>query len=619
MPTEAELHARLREAAVQQAARAAAELDALLVELNRLEDFERICASDVEVRRGVMARREELGRTLAAVLSHWKRVGARLHLEFDEPVLGPGAEATVRAGGGPVAAPAAAPAAASGEGPATAVSVGPAVGENEAEAARSEDEPAGQSSTETIRLQAGLPAVATGSGPAGTSDGGRSLAGEPQQPVAPGLQPAEEPSVVGGAQSNPIVGLRPPQDETEEFEPDAPTETPLPAPEPLRRPSHDEAPRRDTRSDARTLGTLLTFEARAERSTAAPQLEPWMRDLAKLLRELGAPRDGDVEHELVFDTAMRCSEWVGYPAEVQRLLVAHITARARRLQAETGDLSPWLDECTARLASFAEHQELGSVAGLGRPRPLRGSWFDDADAARERLVALLPRDFLTPADREALLARIEDLVGEIACVPEDDQGSLVEQALSHVRQLLEAGLHPSDPGLVRVATPLLDALDATEFRSLERAIREELAEREEDRTDQADPVPLDWPWWGHTRNKRAIMLGGGPRELARHRLERAFEFRSFEWFDADRAALDLSTLRARVAVGDVDMLIVHARFLPHEVLRVLLTACREHGVDWVSIDHGHGVERIRSAIERFTDPEPCVSTDFDVRAARSGA
>ena len=51
----------------------------------------------------------------------------------------------------------------------------------------------------------------------------------------------------------------------------------------------------------------------------------------------------------------------------------------------------------------------------------------------------------------------------------------------------------------------------------------------------------------------------------------------------------------------------------------LVQVCREHGVDWVSIDHGHGVERIRSAIERFTDPEPCVSTDFDVRAARSGA
>lgn len=530
MPTEAELHARLRQAAVEQAARAAAELDALLAELNHLEDYERICVSDDDVRCNVSARREEVGRALASVLSHWKRVGARLQIVFDDPA---------------------------------------------AQAPVAETAPVGA------------------------------------QPAVP--PPVAEPDAID---TEPETVELPSPDVAEELEADEPTETPLPAPEPLVRRAVEARPQRPAEPPR---GTLLSFEARADRQGPSPVVERWMPDLALRLRALGMPRDGDAEHELVFDAAMGCSEWVGFPREIQRLLAALVAARARRLQTEGGALSPWLDECTTKLASYVERQELGAVAGLGRAGgPLRSSWFDDAEAAREQLCAMLPRELLTTPDRERWLTRIEDLVGEIACVPEDDRAAALEQALRGVLEALEAGVPPGDPGLVRVATPLVDALTAVEFRSLERAIREELAEREEDRTDQADPVPLDWGWWGHTRGKRALVLGGTPREIARLRLERAFEFRSLEWYDADRASTDLAAIRARVTVGDLDMIVLHTRFVAHEVTRVLLPACREHGVDWVSIDHGHGVDRIRGAIERFTEPEPYSARIVAMRSVRSG-
>lgn len=543
MPTEAELHARLRQAAVEQAARAAEELDALLSELNRLEDFERVCVSDDEVRGGVAARRDELGRALSAALSHWKRVGARLQLVFDDPPRAVAPE---------------------------------------------------------------LQAASEPSGPARRFRGASPVDARAEEPDEPPPAAAREPSATTALETG-----------AGELDADEPTEqTPIPAPEVLpRRP--EPRPARAAAPEGR--GTLLSFEARADRSSAAPVVERWMPELALRLRALGPPREGDAEHELVFDAAMGCNEWVVFPPEVQRLMAALVTARARRLQAESGAVSPWLDECTARLAAFVERAELGAVPGLGRVAgPVRGSWFEDAEAARDRLGALLPRELLATPDRERMLARIEDLVGEIACAPPDATADVLEQAVRGVREALEAGMSPNDPGLVRVATPLLEALTSVEFRSLARAIQEELAEREEDRTDAADPVPLDWPWWGHTRDKRAIIVGGTPRELPRLRLERAFEFRSLEWYDADRAAVDLASLRARVTVGDLDMVVIHARFVAHEVTRVLLPACREHGVDWVSVDHGHGVERIRRAIERFTDPQPFGAGGVAVRRVRSG-
>ncbi|HNH49638.1 MAG TPA: hypothetical protein PKY30_21520, partial [Myxococcota bacterium] len=66
----------------------------------------------------------------------------------------------------------------------------------------------------------------------------------------------------------------------------------------------------------------------------------------------------------------------------------------------------------------------------------------------------------------------------------------------------------------------------------------------------------------------------------------------------------LQTVRDRVRAGKVDLVIMLGAFVGHDADDVILPACRDRGVDWVHVDKGYGIVRIRHAIERFLDPSP---------------
>ena len=142
-------------------------------------------------------------------------------------------------------------------------------------------------------------------------------------------------------------------------------------------------------------------------------------------------------------------------------------------------------------------------------------------------------------------------------------------------------------------------------RALETAVAAlEEARRRADGTgnENYDALPEDWDWWGRTEGRRAVMLGGSPRETNRARLEQEFRFAELVWDPAEHKRNVLQRLRDRIRSGGVDLVIVLRRFVGHDTDDVVVRACKDSGTDWVHVEHGYGVNQVQAAVERFLEP-----------------
>lgn len=329
----------------------------------------------------------------------------------------------------------------------------------------------------------------------------------------------------------------------------------------------------------------------------------WEVLLAKVAHDLGPAGDeGEAEVVVLQNVVREADRWRSLPRGVQRTLVGLITARLRRAQDELGVGGPRLDDTFSMLSAWSKREQPGWVNGLSRGHaPTRGSWGADAEAYRARL----PRDEAPPAVREnveRLLAGLTAFVPEFDMAPEGAMDAVSTQFKSLVRHALENGLRPTDPRLIRLCLPHAALLDDRDFRALRKALRDEADSAEADDDEGAPPLPPDWAWWGRTRHRRGVLVGGDPREVNRERLEHAFGFAELDWVGAEFKMNNLQMVRDRVRAGKLDLVIILGSFVGHDADDVILPAARECAVDWVHVDKGYGIVRVRRAIERFLDP-----------------
>ena len=329
----------------------------------------------------------------------------------------------------------------------------------------------------------------------------------------------------------------------------------------------------------------------------------WEVLLAKVAHDLGAAGDeGESEVQVLQNVVREADRWRTLPREVQRTLVGLITARLRRAQDELGVSGPRLDDTFSMLSAWSKREQPGWVNGLSRGHaPTRGSWSADAEAYRARL----PRDEAVPAVREnleRLLLGLTAFLPEFDSAPEGAIDAVGTQFKSLVRHALENGLRHADPRLIRLCVPHAALFDDREFRALRKSLRDDAESAEADDDDRSPPLPPDWAWWGRTRHRRGVLVGGDPREVNRERLEHAFGFAELDWVGADFKRNNLQTVRDRVRAGKLDLVIILGSFVGHDADDVILPAARECAVDWVHVDKGYGIVRVRRAIERFLDP-----------------
>lgn len=329
----------------------------------------------------------------------------------------------------------------------------------------------------------------------------------------------------------------------------------------------------------------------------------WEEVLGKVVAALGEPGDdGDAEVAVLYGVIREADRWRGLPREVQRTLVGLVTARLRRAQDEMGVSGTRLDDSFSMLSAWSKREQPGWVNGLSRGHyPTRSSWTADAEA----YAARLPRADLVPAvqeNLEKLLGAVNEFSAEFGSAPAEAMEAVATQFRALVRKALDGGVRPTDPRLLKLCAPHAELFEAPEFRALRRALREDAEPAEGEDDDKAPPLPPDWAWWGRTRYRRGVLVGGDPREPNRERLERAFGFGELDWVGTEFKRNHLQTVRDRVRAGKVDIVIILGSFVGHDADEIILPAARECGVDWVHVDKGYGIVRVRRAIERFLDP-----------------
>ena len=296
----------------------------------------------------------------------------------------------------------------------------------------------------------------------------------------------------------------------------------------------------------------------------------------------------------------RAEQWVALPPELQRNFISVIAARARCLQEPTvaglvADLDPdrELNQLFSGLSGYLKREQPGFVHGLSRTHlPDGATWREDAFSLWERLTeAAAGHDVAAGPNPERAL---HDLDGVLRGEPEDDH------VVTALQATIDAGVAQDDPRLIKALRPWLDLLGKhARFKVLRKAIR---TENERDLAEASAPPPTaaiaaDWPCWVLTRNRRAVMVGGEPREEARARLQATFGFAELQWGSIDQTR-QLDSLADSLRQGGWDLLILLQGFVNHKSATKVIDACKDGPVPFVSVERGYGVERIREAIEQ---------------------
>ena len=330
----------------------------------------------------------------------------------------------------------------------------------------------------------------------------------------------------------------------------------------------------------------------------------WRADLDALLARVAPSYDDEQELERLSDLVDRCDEWTAFPKSVQRQLVGLCAARMRRLQDDCQVQAGALNRAFSTLTRFSARERPGFVVGLTRTHsPRHGSWEEDAGRFWDELDELRPQEPADDANREQLLAEVERVSSELPGAPAIARSAVESQLVRAFRAALDGGVRARDPGLVRLASSHLDLLDDRAFKSLRRAARDAEAQAAKPQVATSS-LPEDWGWLSWSEGRRAILVGGSPREERRQALEAEFRFESLVWEDTMHRPQTLQTISKRVEAGTYDLVLILGEFIGHDTDDVVLAACKESGVAWAHVDRGYGATRIRGAIERFLEPEP---------------
>lgn len=409
---------------------------------------------------------------------------------------------------------------------------------------------------------------------------------------------------------------------------------PQPAPAEERQKAQEASPLPVPRGEERAAGSPRTEERRKEIEVEVASSESvsrlaehfrngtllregpsahWGAELTSVLMQMPLGAEDEVELDRCYRAVRDCDRWRVFPKDLQRALIGLMASRLRRLQDERGLNTLRIEESFSRLSAFSKREQPGYVIGLSRHhRPMRDSWDEDSESYWDRLAACLPEESEaeTRPNLEKTLGELDDLSAEVSGAPSPEIAEAVAAQLRRtLRDALKSGVSSRDPRLVRVLVPHQDLLDSPEFRSLRRAIRN-ATEEEEVTLQEANPgLPDDWRWWARTRGRSVVIVGGDPREPNRLRIKEAFHMAELDWESADFKRNSLQTVRDRVRAGKVDLVILLGAFVGHDADDVILPACRDRGVDWVHVDKGYGIVRIRHAIERFLDPSPPEPTE----------
>jgi len=117
------------------------------------------------------------------------------------------------------------------------------------------------------------------------------------------------------------------------------------------------------------------------------------------------------------------------------------------------------------------------------------------------------------------------------------------------------------------------------------------------RDDLDGAIDPTWFLFPLVRGRRAVLVGGDPREPNRARLERVFQLASLDW-PAVYGQRKVDATVARIRCGSLDLVFVLANLVSHKQADAIIRAAKESPIPW-ALTIGYGVSAIKAALERF--------------------
>jgi hypothetical protein len=261
------------------------------------------------------------------------------------------------------------------------------------------------------------------------------------------------------------------------------------------------------------------------------------------------------------------------PKDLNYRGTAWLLCRMKALQ-ELVEHIPYLDRCESearqRFEELRKHSKVTQPGHIEAFRldsiPKHGSWLKDALHWEEKLRSWLTAE---SSDEDGRPNRT-DLIRRLV-----EQGRKDHPHEKTVRDIIEsycdAGFdlhHTRFMNALIAVSHLLDSdsnngLDRRLLAAIEKYEEEQLLQQQQSNT--ADQLPVDWPGFELTRGKRVLMVGGTPRKRQERRLEETFECESFEWMEISKGNRNAECALEKLRNGTVDLIIVQLKFVAHAV------------------------------------------------------
>jgi len=345
--------------------------------------------------------------------------------------------------------------------------------------------------------------------------------------------------------------------------------------------------------------------------STSPTRTPWEEQLLELLPDLVPSSADQDEFDRLDALFKRRDDWKEseWPRSALIALLSYLTCRACAIQ----DRHPNIRGMTGMfqvLGGFRKSMGFDNIHGLARNHePKSDSWTQDANKHLEDLLSCLRTGAINHGVFRAAVSERKAVWKQT-----DRRLPEAEIKLDRLRIVIRAAVAgglTNNTQFVNLVAELEPQLGGPVFRTLRQKIRETQAQRapaeeeleDDGPTDELERLFADWSHLPHTRGKRAVIFGGTPIRQAQDRIKRAFGFAELEWKDGEFKNGIIENVRATVASGTVDIVLMLRRIVGHNSTKIV-DACKDTGTPFVFVDGSCSVTRVKLGIERYlTAPE----------------
>ncbi len=363
------------------------------------------------------------------------------------------------------------------------------------------------------------------------------------------------------------------------------------------------------------LNTILgDYDKRAEYAPDRGSL-----DKARLLQIRGTltELEGEVHSEIGplagADQGVQFAQlkyWLGRLRRLQAELHEQVSESTEATNTSWSDLETQANRLFRELADFSKVHQPGHIPAFQRDH--KQDWDQmvrqaeselEAFRAEQRRAEQRERERREREERKEAESQANLEAGQLALMDlkaflmERDDENDPETDASTRTELLDLArraiplLGTKDPEFLELIRPYQGLLKGNDFRNLRSHLK---------RTEPIDPPSLppqyaDLLEW--TRGRRAVLIGGDPREDARERLEHAFAFDELTWVEHGTGLpSSLETIEQRVRSGTCQV-VLQNKFAGHGVSNRLKPACKAQGGLYAR-SVGYGVIQVALALRQ---------------------